>query len=212
MIRSLAGVSCIVFSSLTFAVDKLQLRNDFKNNIQALALNHLASAEAHNGGHRFYLVDSTEARNLLEVHSEAIADDDLHHTPTRVSLTNLAEYNVPQYTKQCIGFVKAVVTDRNWIMANLRGSPNKISSSNLPQPYDIIGYFSGGIGADGYYSYNGYDGHVAIYLGTYGSDAIIVLDQNHDNGGSLALRTLPWNSSVTTEPRLSAKNYRIVMK
>jgi len=210
MIRSLVCTLCIVFSSLAFAVDKLQLRNDFKNNLPALITNHLGVPEPHNDGYRFYLVDSWTTRNLLEVHSQAIADYDLNYTPTRVSLTNSAEYYNQNYTKQCIGFVKAVVTDRNWIMGNLRGSFSTIAQQ-LPQPYDIIGYFSGGVDSNGY-KYNGSNGHVAIYLGTYGSNHIMVLDQNHDYGGSLAVRILPWNSSVSSDARMSAINYRVVMK
>jgi len=211
MIRSLVYVLCIVFSSLTVAAEKLQLRNDFKNNLPVLITNHLSSAEQHNDGYRFYLVDSWQARNLLQVHSQAIADYDLNYTPTRVSLTNSTEYYNQNYTKQCIGFVKAVVTDRNWTMEHLRGNSYTIAQQ-IPQPYDIIGYFSGNAWSDGYYRYSGSNGHVAIYLGTYGSNHIMVLDQNHDNGGSLAVRILPWNSSVSSEPRMSAKNYRIVMK
>jgi|GEM_PF-1240339 len=189
---------------------RLTVRHDFAENIPKL-MYFLHSEKPDRNGTKQYLMDTPEVRNLLQIHPDAIVDRDKRETKGNISLTNRAEYRTPAFAKQCVGFIKAIVTDRNWTTRDIRGSKTPLSPSNLPNKYDVIGYFAGGVDENGYGVYKHSGSHMAIYLGTY-ENGIIVLDQNHNGEGSIAVRKIAWESLRKQPSMLGGKYYRVVLK
>jgi len=82
-----------------------------------------------------------------------------------------------------------------------------INFDNKPPMYSIIAIFDPN---DGEYKNSTSQSHVAIYL-TSDANAITVVDQNHDNTETLAIHTIPWNSTGAKR-RDSSVNYQLVMQ
>gem|GEM_PF-6875906 len=123
----------------------LTIRPDFARNIPQL-LSYLDPAQPDRNGTKQYLQDTPEVRKLLQIDSSAIVARDRPGTRGHISLTRDVEYKIDAYTKQCIGFIKAVITDPNWSTRNIKGDKRTLSRTNLPPKYSVIGYFAGGIG------------------------------------------------------------------
>jgi len=188
---------------------QLTLRKDFIAVIPQLLL-HLDTEKPDKNGTKQFLIDTPKVRKLLHIHENAIVDRGKNTSLPHVSLTNRAEYSVPQYTKQCLGFIKAVVTDPNWATRDIKGARETISPFNLPPMYSVIGYFSGSVDKNGYKLYQT-GSCMAVYLGTY-ENGIIVLDQNHNGEGSIAVRKISWETKKNRDSILGGKYYRVVLK
>jgi len=220
MRRNMLVAGLLAITGTAGAQTPLQVKQSFINSFPTV----FSSANFHSQenyfsvGIRRYLKYNASTVNGLHSYNwyTDYVDFDAFGNSSRISLTAKVDWE-GGYQKQCIGFVKAVVT-QGFTREDLTGGTH-LSPQNLPQPFAIIGVF-GTPGNDPDYNpvyYNAH-GHVAIYLGEIQTNnpsekGIIVLDQNHDeNGsGSIALRTMRWNTTTGTRA-YNPNHYRVVMR
>jgi len=177
----------------------LQVQQSFKNNFNVILSNFSQFShpvQSYNGGYRWYLTDNTQS--FFSPYGQVN-----YVYSNKLSLTHSSDIGGGGHG-QCVTFVKAVSTPSlgsgSWKAGNY-------ILYNLPQPYTPIAFFSHPNDSNKYDSWGG-TGHAALYLGTT-NEGIMVLDQNHDYGKTLTVRTIPWYSS-STDPRMSAANYRVI--
>jgi len=147
---------------------------------------------------RRFVNGNTITKNIFQAHSNTTANIIESKLQWRANVD-------AQFGYQCVGFVKATMNTllgtKDWKGGEF------ISFQNKPSMYSIIAIFDPN---DGEYKNDVEQSHVAIYL-TSDSDKITVVDQNHDGEFTLAVHTIPWNSTGVKR-RDSAINYQLVMK
>jgi len=189
------------------ASSPLQVQQSFKGKIIELVI-YINPWEDYIAGKRAYVGHASSIVDILAPYG-LVGYDDFGDT-SKISLTPSADANIGNY-RQCVGFVKVVstpvVSSDAWI-----GSPDYISSV-LPPPFSPIAVF-GTLSNPHGTSFDrwGGNGHVAIFIGQLpDGSGIAVLDQNHDNHGSIAVRTMLWSPPSGTPRTLNPNNYRRVM-
>jgi len=221
MRRNMLAVVLSAATSIAGAQTPLQVKQSFVNSFPSVFSDtNFHSQETYfSVGVRRYLRYNSVTVNGLHAYNwyTDYVDYDAFGNPTKISLTAQVDWE-NGYQKQCIGFVKAVVT-QSFQTSQLTGGFH-ISPSNLPSPFSIIGIFGTSGNNDPDYNpvYHNAYGHVAIYLGEIPTNnpyekGIVVLDQNHDENGSgaIAIRTMKWNTSTQTRA-YNPNHYRVVMK
>jgi len=205
LIRMLA-VCCMFMANSCLAVEYkvLKVKSSFKHTVPILSFQYLNVLRE---GKRF-LVGSNATKNLLKNYGNVqLKTENLGNniTEERIRLQRNGESGF-----QCVGFVKAVTEhpfDKNTY--SWRGG-ELISKTSAPPIYSVIAVFKNNDSnnmEDRTYENSSTTSHVAIYLGATTS-YILVIDQNSDNNGTLAIRRIPW--STNGPARNSANNYRIV--
>jgi len=198
MRRTMLAAGLLTITSIATAQTALQVKQSFKNTTVYLLSNasqFLSPSENYFNGTRQYFTDNAQSFFVPYGTVDYVY-------PNKISVTAPGEW-----TGECVAFVKGVTTQ--WFSAaNLIGSGNFINTST--PVFSVIGVFGeSAVDDNGYASYSYSHGHLAIYLGA-NSGGIVVMDQNHDNGRTMAIHTIPWYSS-SSDRRMSAANYRIVV-